>query len=109
MFTLRSVSDVVHLGLTKKDNYIMWVSATGSRINIFMEKMAGQVIALHWRGHLNIIITVYCGNARVIILWYKDPLSNRYSVFAYLGSTSYSRVLAQNSSYVLYAGNAICS
>lgn len=85
MFTLRSVSEEVHLGLTKKDNYIMWVSATGSRIN----KMASQVTGLHWRGHLNIIKTVYPGNEFVIIRWLKDPLSSyRYSMFAYLCSTS---------------------
>lgn len=76
VFTLCSVSDEVHLGLTKKDNYIMWVSATGSRINIFIEKTASQVPDLHWRGHFNIIIiTTYPGYKFVSILLYKDMLS----------------------------------
>lgn len=39
VFTVCSVSDEVHLGYTKKDNDIMWVSA----INIFNEKKSGQV------------------------------------------------------------------
>lgn len=71
---LCSVLDELRLGLTKKDNYIMWVS--GSRINIFVGKMASQVTGLHWRGHLNIIIAYrmlvtsllsYCGTKRHIL------------------------------------------
>lgn len=68
MFTLCSLSKEVQLGLTKKDNYIMWVSPSGSRINMFIEKMASQVTALHWRRHLNIVITTYPGNMFVIIM-----------------------------------------
>lgn len=71
VFTLCSVSDEVHLGYTKKDNYIMWVSATGSKINIFIEKKSGKVTGLHWRGHFNITITSYPGNM-FVILWYKN-------------------------------------
>lgn len=83
MLSLCSVLEEVHLGLTKKDNYIMWVSVTRSGNSIFVVKMASEVTSLHWRGHLNIIITTYPGNEFVNIPWYKDTLSyKKYSVFA---------------------------
>ncbi len=61
VFTLRSVSGEVHLGLIKTDNYIMWVSATGKRINIFT--VTRRFTGLHWRGHLNVIIPTNPGNS----------------------------------------------
>lgn len=72
MFTLCSVFGEVHLGLTKTDNYIMWVSGTGSRINVFIEKMTRKFTGLHWRGHLNIIITAYPSHMFLLILCYKE-------------------------------------
>lgn len=64
---LCSVLDEVHLNYSTKDNYIMWVSATWGKSNIFIKGKSGQLTGWPQRGHLNITIISYPGKMFIIL------------------------------------------
>lgn len=69
MFTLGFISAEVHLGFTKKDNYIMPVSATVGKIKIFIMKMSSQVPALLEQARNHVMLKVLC------LLTFAHPIS----------------------------------
>lgn len=77
------MTDEAHLGLTRKDNYIMWVSATGSRINVMK---IGQIPDLHRMNMMNNIMIIHPGNELLITLRKVERHIVLIQVFCFLTS-----------------------